>query len=79
MKINRLDFDVRMPTGPLKFGDDWPGVFIRGDEAQFFASAIENGDLSKLQMLAELLRSCRVAARHGRQGTKSLVADPHGS
>jgi hypothetical protein len=23
----------RMETGPLQFGDDWPGVFLRGDHA----------------------------------------------
>lgn len=23
----------RMESGPLQFGDDWPGVWLRGDEA----------------------------------------------
>lgn len=23
----------RMESGPVQFGDDWPGVFIRGDHA----------------------------------------------
>lgn len=23
----------RVETGPMQFGDDWPGVFIRGDRA----------------------------------------------
>lgn len=23
----------RVETGPVQFGDDWPGVFIRGDNA----------------------------------------------
>jgi hypothetical protein len=22
----------RVETGPVKFGDDWPGLFIRGDQ-----------------------------------------------
>jgi len=28
----------RVETGPLKFGDDWTGVFIRGDNALSWAS-----------------------------------------
>lgn len=27
----------RVESGPVQFGDDWPGVFIRGDDAIFFA------------------------------------------
>lgn len=27
----------RVETGPIQFGDDWPGVFIRGDNALAFA------------------------------------------
>lgn len=25
--------EERVETGPVAFGDDWPGVFIRGDNA----------------------------------------------
>ena len=28
---------VRPETGPMQFGGDWPGVFIRGDNAAHFA------------------------------------------
>lgn len=27
----------RVETGPVQFGDDWPGVFIRGDNAGWYA------------------------------------------
>lgn len=27
----------RVETGPVQFGDDWPGVFIRGDNAAYYA------------------------------------------
>lgn len=27
----------RAETGPMAFGDDWPGVFIRGDNAGWYA------------------------------------------
>jgi hypothetical protein len=32
---------VRVETGPIRFGDDWPGVFIRGDNALAFANVLE--------------------------------------
>lgn len=38
----------RVESGPLQFGDDWPGVFIRGDEAGFMALTLQmflDGDL----------------------------------
>ena len=31
----------RVETGPIQFGDDWPGVFIRGDNASYFAFVLE--------------------------------------
>jgi hypothetical protein len=31
---------TRVATGPLKFRDDWPGVFIRGDEALGYAGKL---------------------------------------
>lgn len=32
----------RVETGPVQFGDDWPGVFIRGDNALTFAISVRN-------------------------------------
>lgn len=31
---------TRAETGPLRFGDDWTGAFIRGDNAIEYASAV---------------------------------------
>ncbi len=31
----------RVETGPVKFGDDWTGVFIRGDNAVYFAHILD--------------------------------------
>lgn len=31
----------RPETGPMQFGDDWPGVFIRGDNAFHFAMTLD--------------------------------------
>ena len=33
--------DVRVETGAIQFGDDWPGLFVRGDDAIFLAIAID--------------------------------------
>lgn len=33
--------DDRVETGPVQFGDDWPGVFIRGDNAFGYAMALD--------------------------------------
>jgi hypothetical protein len=32
--------EQRVETGPVQFGDDWPGVFIRGDNAFYFAMCL---------------------------------------
>lgn len=29
----------RVETGVVQFGDDWPGVFIRGDNAAYYSMA----------------------------------------
>jgi hypothetical protein len=50
-----MDYD-RIRTGPLKVGDDWPGISIRGDDAlliyaatlrRVLARAIERTDLTE--------------------------------
>jgi len=48
--------EPRVETGPIQFGDDWPGTFIRGDNAfahamnlQVALAALEtSGDAGKL-------------------------------
>jgi hypothetical protein len=30
----------RPETGPMQFGDDWCGIFIRGDNAFLYANAL---------------------------------------
>lgn len=68
-KLPALD-SGRPETGPMQFGDDWPGVFIRGDNALFFALAVRRvvarmggeswADKAMLTGLAETLQSCSV-------------------
>ena len=61
----------RPETGPMQFGNDWPGIFIRGDNALLgYALPLEQAlrclgkddwlIASQLRGLLELLRSCSV-------------------
>jgi hypothetical protein len=69
-EIRKLPFPTgdRMETGPLQIGEDWPGIFIRGDEAiglalriDFHLAAHPNCEIYKiLDSLADLLDSCNV-------------------
>lgn len=34
----------RTPTGAMQFGQDWPGLFIRGDEAMAVILALKHVD-----------------------------------
>ncbi len=71
--VREVACDERIPTGVLRLGADWPGIFIRGDEALAFASEIaaciegvKRGSLppdqknGRLDALLRLLGSCRV-------------------
>lgn len=44
MTIRHIDvkLDERVETGPTQIGDDWPGVFIRGDNAAYYAIHLQN-------------------------------------
>ena len=33
---------MRIETGPVQFGDDWPGTFIRGDNAAYYAMLLKD-------------------------------------
>lgn len=50
----------RVETGPVQFGDDWPGVFIRGDHAGWYAMNLKHvleSDLPLDFLLASNLRN----------------------
>ena len=57
----------RVETGPLQVGDDWPGVFIRGDNAGWYALQLtayltreDEGAIPQLTLrgLVEVLSGC---------------------
>lgn len=62
----------RMESGPVQFGDDWPGVFLRGDNAMAYAMYLRNVaeviecndpghafDALQLRWLADELSGCK--------------------
>lgn len=50
-----VDIEYRAPTGPLRIGSDWPGVFIRGDEAGSWSRSLDIAarELTKLSKHAQ--------------------------
>lgn len=65
----------RVETGTTQFGDDWPGVFIRGDNAMGMVQDIEMALVTMrfvtndfqgrliiqgLEQIRDLLKDCRV-------------------
>jgi hypothetical protein len=74
--MNETASGTRPETGPMSFGDDWPGVFIRGDNAYGYAMTLrrilERAELSEQESknirdelwgLISLLLSCQVGLR----------------
>lgn len=64
----------RVDTGPMQFGGDWPGIFMRGDYAcpmgmmlKHTVETLKRGEeipqivLMQLEGLAETLQSCNIA------------------
>ena len=55
----------RVESGVVQFGNDWPGIFIRGDRAMYLAACLKHQNPSFLELgsikgLADLLGSCDV-------------------
>lgn len=41
MKQKLSEQEKRIETGIVQFGDDWPGIFIRGDSALHYSMHLE--------------------------------------
>jgi hypothetical protein len=39
--------EKRVESGPVMFGDDWPGLFLRGDDCHLYASSLREVILDK--------------------------------
>jgi hypothetical protein len=74
MEIKNIDHSgPRVETGPVQFGHDWPGVFIRGDNALHHAYQLSillndklGAEMAKVTLagLARLLASCDARTQH---------------
>jgi len=87
-KITTLDgIEFRAPTGPLRIGSDWPGVFLRADEVGDWVVALRtattalkkqalgNGDLevgTALMKLDELAQLLKSARVDGAEYQRML-------
>lgn len=69
IKLPLPDGMPRMESGPVQFGDDWPGIFLRGDNAVGIGVLLDSfSDLPGLDAITRLrinstaksLMSCRV-------------------
>lgn len=70
MKMTRVlpAQDERVETGVTRFGDDWPGLFVRGDDCAAYALYLSNVldghgstvDLAMLKVLLVHLRQTNV-------------------
>jgi hypothetical protein len=70
----------RVETGPVQFGKDWPGTFIRGDDSAYYAmllnQLLETGEvdlISKIQLrgLVEELHGSNIGP--SRERVSSLI------
>lgn len=75
--------EQRVETGPVQFGDDWPGIFIRGDNAGYYAmilkTLIEGGYSAQEDAIAQIqLRGLQEVLAGAVVGpAAALVTMPH--
>lgn len=80
------DQGARVETGPTQFGADWPGIFIRGDSALYFAHTLRlhlanptSSPISKavLEGLAKTLEACHIGKVEAADGSLPPVDRSH--
>jgi hypothetical protein len=50
-KVRRFAAErLRVESGPIMFGDDWPGLFLRGDDCFRYTFALREAILDNAQM-----------------------------
>ena len=48
----------RAESGPMQFGDDWCGVFIRGDNAMYYSMILKsllNGEITSSDIISKMV------------------------
>lgn len=69
----------RVETGPIQFGNDWPGTFIRGDHAAHYAMYLQqllDGRMSQADVIGTaVLRGLLSDLQSSRVSGTAWVAD----
>jgi hypothetical protein len=65
----------RVETGPVQFGDDWPGYFIRGDNAFALRLAIANILVNPNDVFARMQLHAIMEELDGCNENRKLVLD----
>lgn len=70
MQIKKIEYNEkeRVETGPIQFGNDWPGIFIRGDNCGYYVQCLvelkkypdSSMAQSALDDIISLLKKCQV-------------------
>ena len=76
MEVRKLpEQEERVETGAVQFGEDWPGIFIRGDNAISYAMYLRlpNSPFREAMILSliNLLEGSRVQFNDGNQNNSS--------
>lgn len=69
MELRKLPLEdgQRVETGPVQFGNDWPGVFIRGDECCAYSfMMLQLGELKRVLESADI-RNFERKESHGQE------------
>lgn len=77
----------RAETGPMVFGGDWPGIFLRGKDAFILSQALQNIEKYLPQSLTRqvvsefipMLQSCILDGTVGKVETMQQASLPEGS
>jgi hypothetical protein len=78
MSLQKLpDTEKRIETGAVQFGEDWPGVFLRGDNASgsAFMLASRAANIANASEDRDVLSMCLIVVQHAQLLSE---ADVHG-
>ena len=65
----------RVETGAVQFGDDWPGLFIRGDNCIFYAMVLES-IIREVEALPPTTKMVDYIARLNVKGLAEMLGEP---
>lgn len=60
--------EERVESGPIQFGDDWPGTFFRGDHSAHFAMLLE--EALRTSQIGAISKGCLEGYMKDLQGSR---------